>query len=77
VAREIQVPVTLTYRKEIPDLAKMGYPGDLAAARTNFEIKLQDYGIARPQFLILKLDETIRISVQFTAATARARTTGQ
>lgn len=75
VTREIEAPVTVVYKKSIPELAEY-YPGEVAAVRTSFDVKLADYGIERPQFLILKLDETIHVSVQFTAASGRTKAEG-
>jgi polyisoprenoid-binding protein YceI len=71
VTLDVQAPVTLFYKKASPDLAKMGYSGDIAGARSTFDVKLADYGIQRPQFLILKLDEIIHVSVQYTADSGR------
>ena len=76
VTRDIEAPVTLFFKKASPDLAKMGLTGDLASVRTNFDVKLADHGIQRPQFLFLKLDETIRVSVQYTADSGRRKTDG-
>jgi len=72
VTKEIQAPVTVAYRTSIPGMEK-AYPGEVAAVRTTFDVKLADHAVERPQILFLKLDETIHVSVQFTAASGRTK----
>ncbi len=52
VTREIAVPVVVTRT------------GNEISIEGNFEVKLSDYDIKRPKFLIMKLDEVQRITVQ-------------
>lgn len=52
VTREITVPVAVTRS------------GSEILIEGNFEVKLSDYGIKRPKFLIMKLDEVQRITVK-------------
>jgi polyisoprenoid-binding protein YceI len=52
VTRKITVPVTVTRS------------GDEILMEGNFEVKLSDYDIKRPKFLIMKLDEVQRITVK-------------
>ena len=57
VTRTIQVPVEATYFESGAE-KKVHVKG-------GFEVKLSDYEIARPQFLIMKLDEIQRIQLDF------------
>ena len=52
VTRELTVPVTLTRRESV------------LAVGTHFDVHLSDYEIARPRFLLLKLDEVQNVTVQ-------------
>ncbi len=57
VTRRIAVPVTVTLSAD----------GMALAVSAAFTVKLADYAIARPQFLVMKLDELQRVSVALTA----------
>ncbi len=56
VTREITVPVELN----------VGQDGSLRV-KSHFQVKLADYEIKRPKFLILKLDEVQRVSIDLIA----------
>lgn len=71
VTREVTVTGKASYFKENPDLAKMGYPGDMFNFDGQFTVKLADFNIKRPQFLIMKLAEEQHININFTATTGR------
>ncbi len=66
--KTISAPATVVY---LPDNA--GAKAVIVAA--TFDIKLDDYGIPRPKVLLLKLAETIRVSVRFVASTANPAVT--
>ena len=68
VTKPITVTATLLYLKE-SDETKTRLPGDLLHVTANFEVPLSDYGIKRPQFLLLKLEEKQRISVDIIGST--------
>ena len=57
VTRQIAVPVTVTLSAD----------GTALAVSAAFTVKLADYSIARPKFLVMKLDELQRVSVALTA----------
>ncbi len=59
VSREVTIPVTVAFQST--------EAGVSLRVISDFQIKLSDYGIARPQFLILKLDEVQRIHFDVTA----------
>jgi len=73
VEKEVTITGTVSYLSEIPEMVKMGYPGDLLNVDASFKINLSDFCIQRPQFLMLKLSEEIIVSVNFTATTGRAK----
>ncbi len=52
-------------------LVQQGYPGDMLNFDGSFPINYTEYGVKRPQFLMLKLAEVVRISLNFTATTGR------
>ena len=55
VEKPLQAPITMTYR------------GGTLHVSTQFKIKLADYSIPRPQFLVMKLDEVQAVSVELDA----------
>jgi len=57
VTRQIQVPVEVTYQEE-GGRRRMRVAG-------NFQVKLSEYNIPRPQFLIMRLDDVQNITVDF------------
>ncbi len=69
VTKIVQIPVTVYYFKE-SETTKAKSPGDLLNVNGSFEILLSDYKIDRPQFIFLKLNESQKINVNFTASTA-------
>jgi len=57
VTKQIAVPVTVVLSAD----------GRALAVSAAFAVKLADYSIARPQFLVMKLDELQRVNVALTA----------
>lgn len=70
VKKEVTADVTVVYVKESDATQGMG-PGDLLRVSTDFNLKLSDFGIERPQFLLLRLADDIKISVDATATSVR------
>lgn len=68
VTKLIQIPATVTYMKE-SEATKSRLPGDLLHIEAAFTIMLSDYSIKRPQFVILKLDEAQKVTVDLFAST--------
>ncbi len=71
VTKDITIKGNAGYFMENPALAKMGYPGDMFNFDGEFSINLSDYNIKRPQFLVMKLAEEVKIRINFTATTGR------
>jgi polyisoprenoid-binding protein YceI len=65
--------ITLTLLKENED-TKMRMPGDLIHIDGALVLKLSDYNIKRPQLVLLKLDDNIRVSVDLFGTTAKMMT---
>jgi polyisoprenoid-binding protein YceI len=62
VQRKIEVPVRVTYLPE--SSSTMGkLPGNLLRITSEFDVKLADYGIERPQMVLLKVGEVAHLSV--------------
>lgn len=57
VTKNIEPEVTATWNQETRSLS----------VSASFNVKLSEYDIPRPQFLVMKLDETQAVSVKFTA----------
>lgn len=69
VKKSIRIPdLKVTYFPESEE-TKNVRPGDLLRIQGDFTIKLSDYGIKRPQFVLMKLAEEVTISVDITAGT--------
>lgn len=71
VTHEIKVVGTAAYYQEVLELNSFGYPGDMFNFDGTFTIKLSDFNIKRPEMLIMKLSEEIKIQINFTATTGR------
>lgn len=72
VKRNIEVPIQVTYLPE--SQATMGkLPGNLLRISSQFDIKLQDYKIERPQMVLLKVGEVAHISLDVFATDADAQ----
>jgi len=67
ITKEITVPMELTYYKENA-MTKGKMPGNLLKVKANFEIQLGDYGVKIPGMVVGKLNETIKVSVNFMAS---------
>jgi polyisoprenoid-binding protein YceI len=61
--------ITVTYFDE-SEATKGKMPGDLLIINGGFSLNLPDYNIEVPQFIFLKLAETIKVSVDLTGSTA-------
>ncbi len=59
VAREIEVPAQVAWQTDDP-------PGALRIS-AKFPVRLSDYNISRPQFLVMRLDEVQRVTVELLA----------
>ncbi len=57
--------------KEISPLAWLTLSGDQLTIESKFSISLQDYNITRPEFLVMKLADDQRISVNLVAQRSR------
>ncbi|MEE9431550.1 MAG: YceI family protein [Melioribacteraceae bacterium] len=69
VTKGISVPMELTYYKE-NKITKGKMPGNLLKVKANFSIELGDYGVKIPGMVVGKLNETIKVSVNFMASDA-------
>ncbi len=69
VTKDIAVPVELTYFKETA-MTKAKMPGNLLKVKGKFGIKLGDYGIKIPAMVAEKLNDEIKVSVNFIASDA-------
>ena len=61
--------ITVTYFDE-SEATKGRLPGDLLIINGGFSLNLPDYNIEIPQFIFLKLAETIKVSVDLAGSTA-------
>ena len=61
--------ITVTYFDE-SEATKGRLPGDLLIINGDFSLNLPDYSIEVPQFIFLKLAETIKVSVDLAGSTA-------
>jgi polyisoprenoid-binding protein YceI len=69
VKKPVRIPgLLVTYLPESAETRKLR-PGDLLRIEGGFTIKLADYAIKRPQFVLMKLAEDVAISVALTAGT--------
>jgi len=68
MTRDITLPVSVKYMKGTEETQKHR-PGDLLRITADFDVLLSDYNIARPQFIILKLDDLQKISIDLMAST--------
>lgn len=72
VKRNITVPVKVTYLPE--SQSTMGkLPGNLLRITTDFDVKLADYKIERPQMVLLKVGEVAHINLDLFATDADAQ----
>jgi len=69
VSHKISAPGELAYFMESPQ-TKTKMPGNLLRVKTNFKIKLSDYGVKIPSMVVAKLDDNIKISASFIASDA-------
>lgn len=69
VEKEIKIETTITYLNAIKELEGYGYKGDLLVIKSDFNIKLADFKIERPEFLLLKLADEINVDVVVTGGT--------
>jgi polyisoprenoid-binding protein YceI len=72
--RPVEIPGRFTYLKE-SEQTRAAMPGDLLAARAEFDVALADYGITGPKGMDLigtKVGQTITVAVSFRASNAAA-----
>jgi polyisoprenoid-binding protein YceI len=69
VTKQVTIPLKITYFKE-SDATKVKTLGDLVKIEANWNLALSDYNITRPQFLILKLDDLLKIEISAVTSTA-------
>ena len=65
--------ITVTFLKENED-TKARLPGDLIHIDGGFVLKLSDYNIKRPQLVLLKLNDNIKVNVDLFGTTAKMMT---
>lgn len=66
---KIQAPARVTYLPESPQ-TQMKMPGNLLAARTNFSVKLGDFGVKGMQGVVgSRVSETIELEISFVGTT--------
>lgn len=70
VTKEVEIPATAIFIKGTEDTKKARLPGDLLHITATFDVYLSDHDIARPKFLLLKLDDLQKINLDFFASTA-------
>jgi polyisoprenoid-binding protein YceI len=68
VTKTITIPMTVTYYQE-SDQTKPKLPGDLVRIAGAWDVLLSEYKIARPQFIIMKLDDKQKINIDVLAST--------
>lgn len=71
VTKEIVIQGNASLYNEVKELTEYGYPGEMFNFDGDFKVKLQDFNIKRPEFLIMKLAEEQQIHINFTATTGR------
>lgn len=71
VTKNITAPAELFYLKE-SDKTKSRLPGNLLRVTSNFSIKLSDYGIKIPEMVVGKVNEEVKIAVNFVASDKNA-----
>ena len=71
VTKDISAPGELTYFKE-NERTKLKIKGNLLKVKASFDIKLGDYGITIPDMVVGKVDDNVRVSVNFISTDANA-----
>ena len=71
VRRKVEVPATVSYVPE-SESSMPKLPGNLLRVTSEFDIRLADYNIERPQMVILKVGDTARVSLDVFATDAGA-----
>lgn len=69
VQKKQQVNVKVTFLKE-SQATKARMPGDLIRIEATIPFKLSDYNVKRPQFVLLKLDDNIKVDIDVFASNA-------
>ncbi|MFQ5657552.1 MAG: YceI family protein [Candidatus Methylomirabilales bacterium] len=70
VERPVVADLTVTYLKE-SEATRSRLPGDLLRVSGTLPLKLSDFNIERPQLLILRLSDDVKVSVDLIASTKR------
>lgn len=71
VSKNIEVPAVLTYFKE-SEQTKTKTEGNLLVVNAEFSIKLSDYGVKIPSMVVGKVNEEVKITVNFVASDANS-----
>jgi polyisoprenoid-binding protein YceI len=71
VTKEIKVPAEITYFEE-NEQTKVKMPGNLLVANAEFSIKLSDYGVQIPSMVVGKVNDEVKIDVNFVASDANS-----
>ncbi|MBT3231832.1 MAG: YceI family protein [Calditrichaeota bacterium] len=71
ITKDIVIQGDASLYNAVKELAEYGYPGEMFNFDGHFKVKLQDFNINRPEFLIMKLAEEQQIHINFTATTGR------
>ncbi len=69
VTHEVEAPGEITYFKE-NEMTKKKIKGNLLKIKAGFDVKLSDYGVKIPSMVVGKVNENIRVTVNFIASDA-------
>jgi polyisoprenoid-binding protein YceI len=72
VTKDITAPAILTYYKE-SEKTRSKIKGNLLKVKSNFSIKLSDYGVNIPNMVVGKVDENIQLSINFISTDASGK----
>ena len=73
VTKNVTITGKAGFYNEVKELIEYGYPREMFNFDGKFTIKLSDFDIKRPQFLVMKLAEEQFIDINFTATTGRGK----
>lgn len=71
IERKIEVPATVTYMPQ-SEATMSKLPGNLLRVQAEFDVRLADFKIERPQMVFMKVGEVARITVDVFATDATA-----
>jgi polyisoprenoid-binding protein YceI len=70
VTKPVTADVVATWRQASSETAKRG-PGDLLDVEARFAVKLSEFGMPRPQMLVMKVSDEIRLTIRATASSVK------